>query len=427
MSYEVFVALRYLSASRRRAHVALISTISILGLAVGVAALVISLALLSGFQDRIRAQMALRSPHVVVSPERGDRLDDPESVRPALSSPCPGSSRSTRWSKGEAGSPPRRAARRCRFATATSPRARCGYRRRRPARARLGGRGLAARSGDGGPPACSRRGRGSRPSARSRLRPGRGRRDPTRQRAGEGRGAGGSRADRANAPRPPFRGAGLRGPARRSRAAATPRGHRRASAGRLPGADVARIERAPLLRSAPREVRHLRHGRARDRRRGVEHRLEHRAPRGREEEGPRRPRPRSERTPASLGEDLPRPGRPHRRSGNGRGRGRGSRGFRCSSTAFTPSRFRPTCTSSRTSPLPSIRAKSRSSPSSPWRRRSRRRSSRREPRRGWRPARPSDSQDENSKSTFQIPGNPFSSCNLESGIWNLESNSPCSP
>ena len=84
MSYEVFIALRYLSASRKRAHVALISTISVMGLAVGVAALVISLALLSGFQDRIRAQMAIRSPHVVVSPERGDLLADPQSVRRVL-------------------------------------------------------------------------------------------------------------------------------------------------------------------------------------------------------------------------------------------------------------------------------------------------------------------------------------------------------
>src|ERR1700756_5098977 len=84
MSFESFVALRYLAASRRRAHVALISTISILGLAVGVAALIISLALLSGFQDRIRAQMALRSPHLVVSPERGDRLVDPQRVARVL-------------------------------------------------------------------------------------------------------------------------------------------------------------------------------------------------------------------------------------------------------------------------------------------------------------------------------------------------------
>ncbi len=84
MSYETFIALRYLASSRRRAHVALISAISVLGLAVGVAALIISLALLSGFQDRIRAQMAMRSPHLLVSPARGDRLRDPQLVARVL-------------------------------------------------------------------------------------------------------------------------------------------------------------------------------------------------------------------------------------------------------------------------------------------------------------------------------------------------------
>jgi lipoprotein-releasing system permease protein len=86
MSFESFVALRYLAASRRRAHVALISTISMLGLAVGVAALVISLSLLSGFQDRIRAQMAQRTPHLRVSPSRGSSLPEPDRVRRALAS-----------------------------------------------------------------------------------------------------------------------------------------------------------------------------------------------------------------------------------------------------------------------------------------------------------------------------------------------------
>jgi lipoprotein-releasing system permease protein len=86
MSFESFVALRYLAASRKRAHVALISTISVLGLAVGVAALVISLALLSGFQDRIRAQMVQRTPHLVVSPSRGNLLADANRVRRILSS-----------------------------------------------------------------------------------------------------------------------------------------------------------------------------------------------------------------------------------------------------------------------------------------------------------------------------------------------------
>jgi lipoprotein-releasing system permease protein len=82
--FETSVALRYLATSRRRAHVALIATISVAGLAVGVAALIVSLALLSGFQDRIRRQMMDRSAHLRISPARGVRLKDPERVRAAL-------------------------------------------------------------------------------------------------------------------------------------------------------------------------------------------------------------------------------------------------------------------------------------------------------------------------------------------------------
>jgi lipoprotein-releasing system permease protein len=82
--FETFVALRYLAASRRRAHVALIAAISIAGLALGVAALIVSLALLSGFQDRIRRQMMDRSAHLRVLPDRGSRLADTERVRSVL-------------------------------------------------------------------------------------------------------------------------------------------------------------------------------------------------------------------------------------------------------------------------------------------------------------------------------------------------------
>jgi len=91
LRFETFVALRYLAASRRRAHVALIATISIVGLAVGVAALIVSLALLSGFQDRIRRQMMDRTAHLTVSPARGALLPDPDAVRRALEA-APGAS-----------------------------------------------------------------------------------------------------------------------------------------------------------------------------------------------------------------------------------------------------------------------------------------------------------------------------------------------
>src|SRR5262249_30712558 len=84
VSFESFVARRYLATSRKTAHVALITAISIGGLALGVMALVSSLALLSRFQDRIRAQMAERTPHLTVSPERGAVLADAGGVERAL-------------------------------------------------------------------------------------------------------------------------------------------------------------------------------------------------------------------------------------------------------------------------------------------------------------------------------------------------------
>jgi lipoprotein-releasing system permease protein len=101
MNFESFVALRYLAASRRRAHVALIATISIVGLAVGVAALIVSLALLSGFQDRIRRQMMERTAHLRVEPARGARLSDAARVRDALTA-IPGVVASTPALEGRA-------------------------------------------------------------------------------------------------------------------------------------------------------------------------------------------------------------------------------------------------------------------------------------------------------------------------------------
>ena len=80
----MFIALRYLAASRKNAHVAAVSAISVAGLALGVAALVVSLALLTGFQDKIRERLAKTTPHLRVSPARGEFFDDPSAVAAAL-------------------------------------------------------------------------------------------------------------------------------------------------------------------------------------------------------------------------------------------------------------------------------------------------------------------------------------------------------
>jgi lipoprotein-releasing system permease protein len=77
MPLELSIALRYLAASRKRAHVAVLSAISIGGLAVGVAALVLSISLLTGFQDRIRDRLSRSTPHLLIVPAAGVFLDDP--------------------------------------------------------------------------------------------------------------------------------------------------------------------------------------------------------------------------------------------------------------------------------------------------------------------------------------------------------------
>ena len=66
MSVELFIALRYLLARRRQAFISLISLISMLGVAVGVMALVIALALMTGLQGELRDRLLGATAHVYV-------------------------------------------------------------------------------------------------------------------------------------------------------------------------------------------------------------------------------------------------------------------------------------------------------------------------------------------------------------------------
>src|SRR5579859_3547361 len=65
---EFRIARRYLWAARKEAHTAFLSLISMLGLAVGVATLLISLALLSGLQGQIKARLIASSPQLLIDP-----------------------------------------------------------------------------------------------------------------------------------------------------------------------------------------------------------------------------------------------------------------------------------------------------------------------------------------------------------------------
>jgi len=66
MSFELFVALRYLFARRKQAFISLISLISMIGVAVGVMALVIALALMTGLQGELRDRILSSQAHIYV-------------------------------------------------------------------------------------------------------------------------------------------------------------------------------------------------------------------------------------------------------------------------------------------------------------------------------------------------------------------------
>lgn len=75
MKLESHIARRYLWTARKRAHTAFLSIISMLGLAVGVATLLISIALLSGLQGQIKKQLMEASPQVLVEPAGRNTID----------------------------------------------------------------------------------------------------------------------------------------------------------------------------------------------------------------------------------------------------------------------------------------------------------------------------------------------------------------
>jgi lipoprotein-releasing system permease protein len=64
--FELHIALRYLLAKRKQAFISVISMISALGVTVGVMALVIALALMTGLQQELRDRILGSQPHIFV-------------------------------------------------------------------------------------------------------------------------------------------------------------------------------------------------------------------------------------------------------------------------------------------------------------------------------------------------------------------------
>ncbi len=74
MRFELFVAARYLRARRRQAVVGLITVISVVGVAAGVAALIIALAITNGMRRDLQQRLVGSSAHVQLMRTAGDGI-----------------------------------------------------------------------------------------------------------------------------------------------------------------------------------------------------------------------------------------------------------------------------------------------------------------------------------------------------------------
>jgi lipoprotein-releasing system permease protein len=80
MPYELFLALRYLYSRRRRPMARVTALAAIVGIAFGVAALVVALALANGFRDEMRDKILRGTAHVTVMRRDGQPMTDFRSV-----------------------------------------------------------------------------------------------------------------------------------------------------------------------------------------------------------------------------------------------------------------------------------------------------------------------------------------------------------
>lgn len=75
MSYELFIGLRYLKAKRKQTFISVITFISVLGITVGVTALIIVLSVMTGFEENLKEKILGINANVVVT-ELGQPMKD---------------------------------------------------------------------------------------------------------------------------------------------------------------------------------------------------------------------------------------------------------------------------------------------------------------------------------------------------------------
>ncbi|MCS6996564.1 MAG: lipoprotein-releasing ABC transporter permease subunit [Casimicrobiaceae bacterium] len=108
--FEVELGLRYVRARRRNGFISFISLVSMLGIALGVAALIIVLSVMNGFQSELRSRMLAALAHVEVKGFDGPLVDwrrvEPQlRMHPAVRATAPYVQLEGLWINGEVNKP----------------------------------------------------------------------------------------------------------------------------------------------------------------------------------------------------------------------------------------------------------------------------------------------------------------------------------
>ena len=87
--FELFIAGRYLRAKRKQVMISVISVISVIGVATGVMALVIALAVTNGLRNTTQRTFLAATAHVMVmEKQRGPGIEGWQAVVYYVSMPC---------------------------------------------------------------------------------------------------------------------------------------------------------------------------------------------------------------------------------------------------------------------------------------------------------------------------------------------------
>src|SRR3989442_15987192 len=85
LPYEAFIGLRYLRAKPRNRTISFNTLISIAGVTIGVAALIATLGIMTGFKEDLQSKILGTNSHIIVTSKTGENIKDYQALTDKIS------------------------------------------------------------------------------------------------------------------------------------------------------------------------------------------------------------------------------------------------------------------------------------------------------------------------------------------------------